>query len=289
MAKHGHRCVRESELRETSWRMEPEKLVKALKLIIKSGECAKPTLEKKELSIDEAIDSLSQPITGFKRRLLRFILPIARQAVGRREWGKSLAIKSMEICREAVQRLGVMLEERGILPDSDLVYFFSLHELGVLIKRHSPKLIFKALRRRRLLGSLMDRDLGELVKGYPEPVEKVSTPAAGKGASLTGIAIGPGSVEGTARVLKSFNEADQIRAGEILVVPFTDVGWTPYFPLISGLVTEYGGLLSHGAVVAREYGLPCLVACKTATTTIPNGAKVRIDGSTGSISILSLP
>ncbi|XP_013383895.1 uncharacterized protein LOC106154170 [Lingula anatina] len=83
--------------------------------------------------------------------------------------------------------------------------------------------------------------------------------------ALKGLPVSQGVVRGTARVVTSLQEASQIQPGDILIVPYTDVGWSPYFPLISGLVTELGGLLSHGAVVAREYGLPCVVNIPKAT------------------------
>ncbi|KAH3716960.1 hypothetical protein DPMN_059694 [Dreissena polymorpha] len=92
-----------------------------------------------------------------------------------------------------------------------------------------------------------------------------------------------GCVQGTARVIRSLTEADQIQKGDILIVSYTDVGWTPYFPLIAGLVTELGGLVSHGAVVAREYGLPCVVNVPNATIHLLTGDMVRLDGTKGTV------
>ena len=82
---------------------------------------------------------------------------------------------------------------------------------------------------------------------------------------------------------KHFLEAKRIQAGDILVTSATDIGWSPYFPLLGGVVTELGGLISHGAVVAREYGLPCIVGASNATETITDGSLMIIDGANGTL------
>ncbi|KAL1467108.1 hypothetical protein MTO96_042380 [Rhipicephalus appendiculatus] len=90
-----------------------------------------------------------------------------------------------------------------------------------------------------------------------------------------------GVVEGRARVVSTFEEAHLIQNGEILVTTATDTGWTPYFPLLGGVVTEIGGPLSHGAVVAREYGLPCVVGIEGVTSMLASGDYILLDGNTG--------
>ena len=94
-------------------------------------------------------------------------------------------------------------------------------------------------------------------------------------------------MEGTARVAFSVSEAAQLKPGEILVAPITDVGWTPYFSMISGLVTDVGSAVSHGAVIAREYGLPAIVNTRVGTKQIASGDRIRLDAHTGQITILT--
>ena len=96
-----------------------------------------------------------------------------------------------------------------------------------------------------------------------------------------------GVVEGTVRVATTIAEAQELQPGEILVAPVTDVGWTPYFTLIAALVTDIGSSVSHGAVVAREYGLPCVVNTQGATRVLRTGDRVRVDGDRGTVTILS--
>ena len=93
-------------------------------------------------------------------------------------------------------------------------------------------------------------------------------------------------VEGTVRVATTIAEAQLLQPGEILVAPVTDVGWTPYFTLIAALVTDIGSSVSHGAVVAREYGLPCVVNTQGATRVLHTGDRVRVDGDRGTVTIL---
>ena len=103
---------------------------------------------------------------------------------------------------------------------------------------------------------------------------------------LVGRPASRGVAEGTVRVAHTLAEAAALEPGEILVTPITDIGWTPYFSLIGGLVTDLGSSVSHGAVIAREYGLPCVVNVRQATRTLQSGQRVRLDGDTGEITIL---
>lgn len=112
-----------------------------------------------------------------------------------------------------------------------------------------------------------------------------------KGASggnrLSGMAASPGRVEGVARVIRSADELDQVQHGEILVTPVTAPSWAPVFGKLKATVTDIGGMMSHAAIVCREYGLPAVTATGTASTTIKTGQRLLVDGSTGEVTILS--
>jgi len=103
--------------------------------------------------------------------------------------------------------------------------------------------------------------------------------------ALAGSPVSAGTVEGRARVILKLGEA-KMDKGDILVTLYTDPGWTPLFPLAAGLVTEVGGLMTHGAVVAREYGIPAVVGVDNATRKIRDGQKIRVDGTLGFVEIL---
>ena len=152
--------------------------------------------------------------------------------------------------------------------------------------------------RRKLLFPAWDKQqFPEIISGNPIQIEKKLQQAAagrtkvgpGLGTSVivTGTPACPGRVTGLARVITHISEADTIRPGEILVTMSTDIGWSPHFPVLAGVVTELGGLISHGAVVAREYGLPCLVGVTGATQTFSTGDLVSLDAVRGDISLVT--
>ena len=104
--------------------------------------------------------------------------------------------------------------------------------------------------------------------------------------AIKGLGANNGKVIGVARVIESFDEIDRLQKNDILVTKFTDTGWTPKFAILSGIVTEYGGILCHAAIVSREYGIPAIVSCHEALTKIKDGQKIMIDGATGIIKIV---
>jgi pyruvate,water dikinase len=112
-----------------------------------------------------------------------------------------------------------------------------------------------------------------------------AAPAAPDGA-VSGFPGASGVVEGTVRVLRSVDEGEQLRPGEILVTTVTNIGWTPLFPRAAAVVTDVGAPLSHAAIVARELGIPAVVGCGNATSVLRTGHRVRVDGSRGTVEVL---
>ena len=190
--------------------------------------------------------------------------------------------------REALRGFGLRLAGEGLLDDADDVWLLERDELR------------KALAEPLELRSLVAERRAELEQGRAEGVrpylgeppdarerhvalEKFYGSAGGE---LVGAGASPGVAEGVARVVSDQDDFARIRSGDILVTTTTTPAWTPLFPSLAGLVTETGGILSHAAVVAREYGLPAVVGAAGATTVIPDGTPVRIDGTAGTIAIL---
>jgi pyruvate,water dikinase len=101
--------------------------------------------------------------------------------------------------------------------------------------------------------------------------------------SLKGLGANNGIITGTARVIESFDEIDRLQENDILVTKFTDTGWTPKFAILSGIVTEYGGILCHAAIVSREYGIPAIVSCTGVMNEIKDGETITINGTTGEV------
>ena len=156
------------------------------------------------------------------------------------------------------------------------MFFLSHTELAALVAGDTS-LVPIALQRRRVIDYQMHLQFPQIFMGVPEPLQ----PRREAGGALVGKPVSRGVVTGKARVVRTLEEASALEAGEILIAPITDVGWTPYFSLISGLATDVGSAVSHGAVVAREYGLPAVVDLRTATSRFVTGDRVTLDGDHG--------
>jgi pyruvate,water dikinase len=275
ITRHGHRCVRESELREKTWEENPQQLIQTLQNRVRLGE-----VKHVKHDIAEEISIALDHLPFMKRRILRAMIPTARKAVARREITKALSIKMVHTIRKGYAALALKMKEAGLLDDTDQLFFLTHDEIGLLIDDRNPAWKIKANKRRMMLPELNALIFDEISFGIPEPVEHEVVIDIREG-QLKGIPVSSGIIEGTARIIHSLDDAEQLLEGEIMVASFTDIGWTPYFSIIAGLITEIGSPLSHGAVVAREYGIPAVVGAKGAKKFLQDGDLVRLDGNRG--------
>jgi len=282
LERHGHRCVRESELREKTWAEKPEQLIQILQTRVKAGDIKHVSHDAKK-EITAALSKL-RPTT---RLILRSMISIARKAVARREITKALSIKMVDTMRKGYHALALKLVQNLLLDDTDQAYFLTHDELGRLIADRDPSWKAKANRRRELLPETDKLVFGEVSFGIPEPLEEDQVFELSEG-QLAGIPVSSGTVEAVVRIIHSLEDAEQLKEGEIMVASFTDIGWTPYFSIIAGLVTEIGSPLSHGAVVAREYGIPAVVGAKGAKKFLNTGDRIKLDGEKGLIEKLGI-
>ncbi|MCH5350904.1 MAG: hypothetical protein J1F39_02920 [Clostridiales bacterium] len=278
LLKHGHRSIKEAELRSKAWKNDPSSLMKNLRTVMLSGE-----LDDEASKAPFDIEEVLKDIKGSKKGALRWIGKNARQAVIDREFSKSNIIKIIDKFKDRYVILAKLLCKSGLLADEDSIYFLSHAEIGKLIDGDTS-LKRKALARRVVFKEAEELSFDDICVGMPVPV-KVD---GGEGVTtLKGISVSRGKVRGRARIVRSFEDAQKIEKGEIMVAPFTDIGWSPYYSVIGGLVTEVGSTLSHGAVVAREYCLPTIVNVKNATKLIKDGDYICVDASAGTVSIES--
>ncbi|XP_033626615.1 uncharacterized phosphotransferase YvkC-like [Asterias rubens] len=279
---HGHRCVREIELRDKSWGMDPVQLMPSLQAIL-ATDSHNSSERKRVLSAAEAVDQLGLALPALARKILvSFLVPKARAGVASRESSKSMYIKVNHNLKEAYWRLANLMVREGRIPDEDLLFFFLPSEIDRLLRNGSPALISRALKRRRNLPLQDAQTYPLMVPGLPQPiVEEIDNDITEM--ELKGTPISQGVIKGTARVVTKLQDAANIKKDDILVTRVTDIGWSPYFPLIKGLVTEIGGILSHGAVVAREFGIPCVVDVQHATSVFKSGDVIVLNGSRGTV------
>jgi pyruvate,water dikinase len=285
LSRHGHRCVREAELRETSWQTEPAKIVRVLQAMAQTSQQKKQTTDR----LSE-ISDIKADLNLISRLMLYWLLPKARRAVGKREFTKSQATKTIEVFRQAYRKLAALMVNDSRLPDTDLIYFLTLREIRQVLETRSARIIARAQRRRQLYPVQMEAKYPRIFRGHPKPIEEVEFDGStvhNSSLKLTGLPVSQGEVRGKARVVTSLDKASEIQHGEILIVPYTDIGWSPYFPMISGLVTEIGGIISHGAVIAREYGVPCVVKIPRATVLFKSGDLILLNGTVGTVEKLN--
>ncbi|XP_064460577.1 rifampicin phosphotransferase-like isoform X2 [Ornithodoros turicata] len=276
---HGHRGYNEFDIHQPTWRMKPTILIKNLQLLVVNVGHKNPV--KSHVPLFEAIGSLNLPLSLLQRLRLAYLVEMSRRSVAQRESSKSLLVKAIDTFRVAYNELADKMLQEGFIPERDLLFFMTHHEVGRLLNTRSATILSRAYKRRSLFPKVLELEFPEITRGPIHPEVQEEPQLTDNTTFLKGIPISKGSVEGTARVVTSIDEASAIQRGDILITYATDIGWTPYFTLISGIVTELGGLLSHGAVVAREYGLPCIVGLHGATKFFKTGDRVYLNASQG--------
>jgi pyruvate,water dikinase len=215
--------------------------------------------------------------------LVGFFLKRARAMVGLREMPKFCLILILAFMREALQSVGKEMAEAGCLESGEDIFFLTLQETHSAQMGEDMRGIVRE-RRTAYEYELQRRYVPRvLLSDGTEPSPAVIDGAESQG-TLRGTPASPGSITGRARVIIDPTGA-HLEPGEILVAPSTDPGWTPLFLTAGGLVMEMGGAISHGAVVAREYGIPAVVGVLGATERITTGQHITVDGSHGIVSL----
>jgi len=283
MKRHGHRAIREAEVRSQSWKECPLNLIDNIKTVISSG--LKDDV-RSEFNFEKRIEEICATKPKVNKGALKFLGKAAREGCYDREYTKTRFVKSVEIIKEAYHHLAKLLKDARILPDKDLIFFLTHEELGRLINNKEMKLVKKAFQRRNILEIQKELRYEDVCFGKPQPLvyEEVNLE---NGTILNGIPISRGEVKGLARIIKSVEDAKLLKDGEIMVCAFTDIGWSPYFTIAKGMITEVGSALSHGAVVAREYALPLVVNVSNATRIIKTGDEILLNASKGTVTIIN--
>lgn len=287
LARYGFRAIGEIDIGVPRWSEDPAHILGALSNYARlTDDTLAPDAQfaRGQREAEAMIESLLARVTGVRRFILAWVLRRLRQLIGSREAPKFHLIRLLATpARELLKPVGVELAERGRLSGADDIFFLTLEEAHQAVAGEdlrarvaSRRMTFERERARRHLPRLLLSD------GTDAEVALIP-PAAGGG--LRGSPASPGAIVGPARVIHSPHGA-HLEPGEILVAPSTDPGWTPLFLTAGGLVMEMGGMMSHGAVVAREYGIPAVVGVAGATEQIATGQQVRVDGSAGTVTIV---
>ncbi|PGL30187.1 phosphoenolpyruvate synthase [Bacillus cereus] len=289
--KYGMRCSGEIDITKTRWSEKPTTIIPMILNNIRDFEdgASKRKFEeglqealKKE---EELVDRLQHLPDGKQKveetkRMIRNI----RNCIGYREYPKYGMINRYFIYKQAILKEAEQLVQSGVIHEVDDIYYLTFEELHEVVRTNKLdyELIHQQKNEYKLYEKLtpprvMTSD-GEIITGK---YKRENLPVD----AIVGLPVSSGVIEGRARVILNMEEAN-LEEGDILVTAFTDPGWTPLFVSIKGLVTEVGGLMTHGAVIAREYGLPAVVGVENATKLIKDGQRIRVHGTEGYIEVL---
>lgn len=289
--KYGMRCTGEIDITRTRWSEKPSTLVPLILSNVKNFgphagnrkfEQGRQEAARKEQAL---LDRLIQLPDGEQKAAeTRWMISLLRNFIGYREYPKYGMVHRYFVYKQALLKEAEQLAQAGVIQEKEDIYYLTFEEFrqvvhtrqpdyGVINERKAAYEVFDKLTPPRVMTSD-----GEIISGA---YNRENLPVD----ALAGLPVSSGMAEGRARVILKMEEAN-LEEGDILVTPFTDPSWTPLFVSISGLVTEVGGLMTHGAVIAREYGIPAVVGVENATSRIRDGQRIRVNGTDGYVQII---
>ncbi|WP_336081942.1 PEP-utilizing enzyme [Nocardia sp. SSK8] len=290
--KYGMRCAGEIDITRPRWREEPTTLVPILLGNIRNfapgagaqrfedGRADAERDRRRLLGLLRALPDGERKAAETDRMIDR-----VRAFSGYREYPKYGMVRRYAVYKQALLGEADRLVAAGVLAAPDDIFYLRLDELAEVVATRRADAGLIAARRaefRRFESLTAPRVLTSDGEALTGAYRRADLPAG----ALPGTAVSAGTVEGRARVVTDLARAD-LDPGDILVTAYTDPSWTPLFVAVAGLVTEVGGLMTHGAVIAREYGLPAVVGVEHATARIRDGQRIRVHGTEGYVEILT--
>ena len=290
MEHHGHHCRAELELYNQRWYETPDYILGLVRSYLTCLGKTDPLENYRKLANQrEQLTAgcrrkLKNPI---KRLIFNKLLIRSQKGAVFRENIKSEVIRLIAVLRQLLLELGNRFANQGLLAETDDIFFLEFRDIIQIAKgRHKLNIRQIVATRRREYKRWQSITPPKVVVGEYDPDSFVPEVVDADVDVLKGWAVSSGVAEGNARVILRADTDEQVLAGEILVAPFTDPGWTPYFLPAAAVVMNQGSLLSHGSIVAREYGIPCVVNVGPATKIIKTGQMIQVDGNSGVVRIL---
>lgn len=292
LGRHGHHARGEIELMNPRWNEMPDTVLALVRDYLEAmiGNLPVPAARLSELGHQraalegECFRRLKNPL---KRLLFRRVMDWARRGVAIKENTKSQLIRRIYHARLLLLELGHRLVERGRCTVRDDIFFLKTDELRYELLFNGNKPLSDITGPRR---AEHDHNLAlnppPVIIGHSDPSTWQAESSASPAEHLEGLAVSPGIARGQARVILKASTEDRVLPGEILVVPTTDPAWSPYFLTAAGVAIDLGGMLSHGSILAREYGLPAVTNLGSATRSIRTGDWIEVDGNIGRVRIL---
>jgi phosphohistidine swiveling domain-containing protein len=289
LSKHGHHCRGEVEVANPRWAEAPDEVLAQLRGCVRAagGDDIIARFDRLGAARAEAEAEVRRRLGPLRRAIFARLLRKARRMVPLRENYKNQLVRGLAFLRRFLLELGGRLAAEGPLDRREDIFFLTAAEVRALGEGGLDPGRLRALAAPRRAEHEANSALRppQVVVGRFDPMRDDPPPATAEGSVLTGLGVHPGVVRGTARVILRSGE-DEVRPGEVLVAPFTDPGWTPYFLNAAAVVVDTGGVLSHGSIVARELGIPTVVNAGPATRLIRTGRMVEVDGARGTVRLL---
>ncbi|HEY5910820.1 MAG TPA: PEP/pyruvate-binding domain-containing protein [Verrucomicrobiae bacterium] len=289
MAEHGHHSRGELELFNPRWAETPDYILGLVRGYLRSVDQLNPLANQRRLAAERQrlTGQCCQRLGPIKRWIfLRSLRRSQKLAINREEW-KNQIVRQFAFLRQVLQTLGRRLHEQGILARHDDIFFLQASEIGPVASGKAGLDVRERVDARRKEYQVnLSRKPPPVVVGRFHVTTNAAVMPAANDKVLEGIPVSPGIATGPARVILRSDDHEQVLPGEIPVVPFTDPAWTPYFISAAGVVIDQGGILSHGSIVAREYGLPAVTNLGSATRLIHTGDLIQVDGNHGRVTIL---
>ena len=291
LTQYGMRGLGEIDIGRPRWRENPTQILKTIQSYLQiEDESLAPdaVFHRGEIQAEKALETLkslaSQTFGGkFKAKMIEALVRRLRALGGLRESPKFYIIQMMGIMRQSMLDLGQELVTQGKLTQPDDLFFLYLDELEDFSKGELTEWELLIRQRRDSYNrEMLRKQIPRMLVSDGRTFYEGMTTHDLEDGSFKGSPVSPGVVEGTVKIVFNPHQA-HLLPGEILVCPGTDPAWTPLFLAASGLVMEVGGLMTHGAIVAREYGIPAVVGVNQATEIFHDGDRIRINGSTGLI------
>lgn len=278
---NGHRAISELDVRNERWRDNPEYLLKAIQQILLT-----PLEELNNLKRDNK-DLLSE-YSFSKKITINILLHIALKDSSNREKAKSILVGYLEPIRMILIELGKSFKSKNILKNDNDIFFCTIDDLVQIIEEkwtgENLKSIIIERKNRELVYN--DKEIKDVyctdnlyINNSKPPIKESNKN------ELRGLAISDGVAKGNVKIINSSSQIEEFKTGDILVAKSIDIGWLPIFLRASGIVLEVGGYLSHGAIVARELGIPAVVNIPNVVSKLSNKSNITVNGNHGTVFI----
>ena len=284
---YGYHSDKELDVAYPCYYEDKTPMIAGIRDMLSLGDEFSPVIDKEkgEENYRKILKEIEEKVGERRYRKIYKKIMKMREMLWWREEFRDISTRFYYIIRIYTMKLAEQLVEKKVLADASDIWFLKVGQLwdyldGKLTKENLQSIVAGNREYYNAYANYMSEN--EIGGGFGEAQDAAEAVQNGQ---IKGLGANIGRVTGTARVIEDFSEISRLRENDILVTKFTDTGWTPKFAILSGIVTEYGGILCHAAIVSREYGIPAIVSCHDVMKKIKDGQTITIDGGTGTITI----